>query len=272
MYSGFSLTKYSGRVMGAHQQFDRIARRHLGELLPEGHTFPRIKDILSFEGKNGPDGIKIKSPARDEPWHYMNPLDKENPNYEKIIDTHFTALVSNLKAANRERAAFEAAWLAHAIVDGMTPAHHYPYEAIIEDLREGQSKDSRTTYREKLIFKGETKSKTINNMYKVYGPKGLFTAHHTFEFGVMLLLRPLRLPDARPTEHDLNELKAKGPYQYFLHSAREVAIMDLYESYLKNGWTPRLSNRIRHELAPRIARTITLVWFAAAQKAGLCES
>jgi hypothetical protein len=265
------MTKYSGRVMGAHQHIDRVARRQLQKLLPDNSSFPVIKDILRFEGKNGPDGIKVKSPARNEPWHYLNPLADEHTEYKEILDNHFSALVTSLKEANNERAAFEAAWLAHAIVDGLTPAHHYPYEAIIEDLRSGKSKESRTTYKEKMIFKGDTFSKTIANMYTVYGPKGLFTAHHVFEFGVMLLLRPLRLADAQPSTDDIHDVKTTGIHNYFVNIAREVAISGLYEQYLKKGWTPKLANRIRHQLAPRITKTVTLIWFAAATEAGLCD-
>lgn len=257
--------------MGAHQQIDRIARRQLGELLVRRHDFPGIREILRFEGKNGPDGIKLKSPARNEPWHYLDPLDDENTHFTQIIESHYSALVKNLKAANRERAAFEAAWLAHAVVDGLTPAHHYPYEETIQSLRSGKGKDSRTTYREKLLFKGDTFSKTISNTYKVYGPKGLFTAHHVFEFGVMLLLRPLRLPDARPSKTDLSYIEKNGPVKYFLNSAREIAVMGLYEQYLRTGWTPRLSNKIRHKLAPTVARTVTMMWYSASKEAGLCE-
>lgn len=256
--------------MGAHQQIDRIARRQLGELLTRRGDFPGIREILRFEGKNGPDGIKIKSPARNEPWHYLDPLDDENEHFKEIIGSHYKALVSSLRSGNRERAAFEAAWLAHAVVDGLTPAHHYPYEESISELRAGQDKESRTTYREKLLFKGDTFAKTVSNTYKVYGPRGLFTAHHIFEFGVMLLLRPLRLPDARPSRTDLASVEEHGPVQYFLNSAREIAVMGLYEQYLKSGWTPRLTNRIRHKLAPTVARTVTMMWYSAAKEAGLC--
>lgn len=271
MYSGFAITRYSGRVMGAHQQIDRMARRRLAELLGECKDFPTFREIVRFEGKNGPDGIKVKSPANNEPWHYLQPLEEDNEEYRQIITSHYETLVKHLKKNNRERAAFEAAWLAHAVVDGMTPAHHYPYEAIIEELRAGQDKSTRTSAREKLIFKGETVSKTIGNMYKVYGPRGLFTAHHLFEFGVMLLLRPLKLPDARPSRRDLASIKKIGPEKYFINSAREVAVMELYDEYLKNGWTPKLSNKIRHQLAPTIVRTVTVLWYQAAKDAGICE-
>src|SRR5690606_2252790 len=124
MYSGSTLTKYSGRVIGAHQKIDRVARRHLSRMIADDSAIPPIRSILHFEGKNGPDAIKRKSPAKDELWHYFNPFDDKDTRIVDIIDEHYRLLVRELKARNTERSAFEAAWLAHAIVDGLTPAHH----------------------------------------------------------------------------------------------------------------------------------------------------
>ena len=267
MYSGLVLTKFSGRLMGAHQKIDRVARRHLSETVPKGVNFPSIKEILRFEGKNGPDGIKRKSPGRDEPWHYLTPLSDDNSEFMAIIDTHYRELVKYLKKSNTERAAFEAAWLAHAIVDGLTPAHHYPYEEKISELRGGKPKESRITISDKLIFKGDTISKTIMNTAKAYGPKGIFMAHSMFELGFTAIIRPLRFPDAKPSESDEKELKDKGYSAYFMHKAREIAVLEMYDRYLKSGWTPNLSNQVRHKLAPTMIKTVTMLWLAAANEA-----
>ena len=62
MYSGTTFRVKSGRIMGTHQKIDRVAHRHLQAFLPTGHNFPTTRQILHFEGKNGPDGIKKKSP------------------------------------------------------------------------------------------------------------------------------------------------------------------------------------------------------------------
>ena len=51
--------------MGTHQKIDRVARKHLAEVVENDDSFPSIKDILLFEGKNGPDGIKKKSPSHN---------------------------------------------------------------------------------------------------------------------------------------------------------------------------------------------------------------
>ncbi len=270
MYSGLVLTRYSGRLMGAHQKIDRVARRHLAELLPKNKDFPATRAILEFEGKNGPDGIKRKSPSKNEPWHFLNPLAHENEDFMSIINHHHKRLVSFLKKGDRERAAFEASWLAHAVVDGLTPAHHYPYEDKVRELTGGSNKN-RSSISEKLIFKGDTTSKTIFNTFKVYGPKGLLTAHVLFELGFTILIRPLRLPDARPVKADLDEVKKYGAETYFLRRAREIAVLDLFSQYLEHGWTSKLSSKIRHNLAPLMVKTVTVLWYGAAQKAGLCE-
>lgn len=255
--------------MGAHQKIDRVARRHLTEVIGESNSdFPTIKEILQFEGVNGPDGIKKKSPSYNEPWHFLNPLAKDNKEFMGLLKVHYEGLVKHLKAGNREAASFEAAWLAHTIVDGLTPAHHYPYEEIMAEMLEG-GMEGRNTIKDKLILKGSTRRQTIKNTYKAYGPRGLMTSHVTFEHGVNMIIRPLRLPDARPTENDFTEIEERGYEGYFMNRAREVAVMDLFETYLKSGWTSGLSTKIRHGLAPVIVKTVTVLWYSAANEAGL---
>ncbi len=272
MYSGIPITRYSGRIMGAHQKIDRIARRHLGELLGNTTNFPSTKAILQFEGKNGPDGIKVKSPAKDEPWHFLNPLSHEIEDYntksfQDLLTMHFRGLVKELKKKNQERSAFEAAWLAHAVVDGLTPAHHYPFEAKIAELRGGASNDSRTTYKKKLIFGGTTRRETAKNMFKAYGPRGLYMAHVLFEVGFCIIIRPLRFPDARPTKREMKRIAELGPIEYFMRRAREIAVMEMFETYLEKGWTSKLARQIRQQLAPLIVRTVTIMWYEAAREA-----
>lgn len=271
MYSGLVLTKYSGQLMGAHQKIDRVARRHFSEFTPEDCPFPGIKEILSFEGKNGPDGIKRKSPGYDEPWHFLDPLSEDTDEFLSIIDDHYDSLVKYLKQEDRERSAFEAAWLAHAIVDGLTPAHHYPYEEKIAELRSGESKETRNSVFNKLIFKGDRPYDTITNTAKAYSPKGPLTSHVAFELGFTMLIRPLRFPDARPVEADFTELSEQGPRIYFLNRAREIAVLGLFDRYLTNGWTPKLSHQVRHELAPTMIKTVTMLWYSAAKEAKICE-
>lgn len=267
MYSGTTLTKYSGRVLGAHQKVDRVARRHLGLLLADNQQFPAIRQILHFEGKNGPDAIKRKSPAKDEPWHYFNPFQPGDTQLLDLIDDHYSQLARELASGNMERAAFDAAWLAHALVDGLTPAHHFPYEEELMKLRKGKSNDTRTTIKEKLVMHGDTHVEKLANNWRMWGTKGLMTTHGSFEWGFSVLIAPMSFSDAIPSDRDVAAFREIGLREYFVRIAREVAVMGLFDEYYSKGWTMRLAYKTRYRLAPILIKTITLAWYAAAVEA-----
>jgi hypothetical protein len=271
MYSGTTVTKMSGRLLGAHQKIDRVSRRHFEQLMPKS-CFPSTKQILRFEGQNGPDAIKRKSPAKDEPWHYIQPFDETDTQLIKLIEAHYRKLVGALKKCDEVRAAFEAAWLAHSVVDGLTPAHHYPYEEKLVELRGGRGLESRTTLREKMVFPGDTMGKQAHNNWKFWGPKGLFTTHFAFEWGVATLMKPLNLRHAMPRNDDLQTLDAATLPDWFRRTAQEVAGLELYDAFYDHGWTTKLARQIRQELAPTLVRAVTVVWFSAAREAGLDSS
>ncbi len=268
MYAGTTLTKLSGRALGAHQKIDRVARRHLSKILPDDNLFPSFRRILQFEGRNGPDGIKRKSPAQDEPWHFYSPFNDDDSKIIELIVDHYQLLVKQLKAGNKERAAFEAAWLAHALVDGLTPAHHYPFEEKLVELRGGQGLETRTTVRKKMVIPGDTRREQVQNNWKMWGTKGLMMTHWWFEIGVAMLFKPLSFGDAVPTEDDLRAIRELGPTEYFKRIAREIAVLGMYDKYSKTGWTPKLAYQVRHKLGPDIVRTVTLVWYSALLDAG----
>ncbi len=264
MYSGTTLTPASGRILGAHQKFDRVARRHLKELLAEdNHLFPHIRDILRFEGRNGPDGIKRKSPAQNEPYHFVDPFDEEDGDLHEIITSHYEELVAALRTGNEVKAAFEAAWLAHAIVDGLTPAHHYPYEEELQKLRCEEKLQTRNTVFKKLIMPGTKPSDQMRNNWKMWGPRGLMSTHGMFELGVATIVAPLKIRQALPDKKAVEMFQNEGLIKIFGQTAKEIAAMDLYLSYYKTGWTPKLARRIRRNLAPLIIQVITLAWYTA---------
>jgi len=268
MYSGTTLTKFSGRVMGAHQKIDRIARRHLSWLVGYNNAFPSIKMILHFEGKNGPDAIKRKSPAKDELWHYFNPFDDSDTGIVDIIDDHYKALVRELKAQNTERSAFEASWLSHAIVDGLTPAHHFPYEEKLTEIRGGNGIDSRTSIKAKIVMPGETPRQKVKNNWRMWGPKGLMTTHGLFELGVASIIAPLSFSEALPDEKDRQKVQDIGISEWFKQVAREIAVLDMYTRYQQKGWTPKLAYEVRHKLGPLIINCVTLAWYLAVTEVG----
>jgi len=270
MYSGFTLTDYSGRIIGAHQKIDRAAREHLGTLINGRDLFPSARSILKFEGKNGPDGIKRKSPGKNEPEHYFSPFDENDHTLINIIDEHYKTLVCELKNHNKERIAFEAAWLAHSLVDGLTPAHHYPYQKELSKLLKHGKKDQ-FSVKEKLVMPGKTAKDKIKNNWKMWGPKGLMFTHGLFELGSAVLLAPMSFEKYKPSKHDIKSIQKLGAVEYFINKAREIAILDIYEIYSKKGWTPRLSKIIRNKLGPAMVNTVTLVWYSALYDAGIIK-
>ena len=260
------MTIYSGRLLGAHQKIDRVARHHLEKLLPHSH-FPGAKAILHFEGGNGPDAIKRKSPAKDEPWHYFQPFDGNDTQLVTLIEEHYHTLVAALRRADEVRAAFEAAWLAHAIVDGLTPAHHYPYEEKLVELMSGKSIKTRTTLKEKIVMPGDSRKMQVKNNWKMWGPKGLFITHSAFEWGVAVLMLPMKLSRSLPKTDKIMEFEKQPLDRWFRHVAQDIARLELYDAFYKTGWTIPLARRVRRQLAPTLVQAVVLVWYGAAHEA-----
>jgi hypothetical protein len=268
MYAGSTMTAFSGRLLGAHQKIDRLARRNLERLAPHSR-FPGTRSILHFEGRHGPDAIKRKSPAKDEPWHYLKPFDLDDTQLIKLIERHYRQLVAALKDKDEVRASFEAAWLAHAVVDGLTPAHHYPYEEKLTELRSGSGIENRTTIGKKLIIPGQSAGHRVRNNWKMWGPKGLFTTHAAFEMGVAYLIAPLGSTGKRMrlTSDKIDQFEAQSLPEWFRKTAQDVAGLELYDAFYKTGWTIGLARRVRNQLAPILVQAVELVWYGALREA-----
>lgn len=267
MYSGTTIRNSSGNILGAHQKIDRVARVALEGALPDT-SFPVIKSILHFEGKNGPDGIKRKSPAKDEPWHYIDPMNPHDTALLEMIQSHHDNLAKALRRQNQERAAFEAAWLAHAIVDGLTPAHHFPLHDVLEQMR-GEGLETRTSLRDKLIIhqEGDTRRELLSKNWRYWGAKGIMTTHGLFEWGVAITIAPLKLRNGFPSGNDLVRVRSEGIIPLYKEAIQHVSSLKMYERFQKRGWTRTLAKQTRGDLAPLIVRAVTLAWYGAAYKA-----
>jgi len=272
MYSGTTFRIKSGRVMGVHQRIDRVARRQIDAFLPDGIEFPKSSQILHFEGLNGPDGIKRKSPAKDEPWHYINPQNPDDTALVDMILEHIENMAHAIRENNNERVAFEAAWMAHAITDGLTPAHHYPLEEKLEELRGGKSLQSRTTTKDKLILPGITRADQLKNNWEYWGVKGVMTTHLGFELGIAAAISGSRLNTHKLTQEDLDRLKATGFKIEFMNVLKAVDAMQMYQEYSKKGWTANLAREARRELIPLIIRTVSLGWYQAVVRSDAANS
>lgn len=265
MYSGTTFHNKSGHIVGVHQRVNRVARRKLRQHLGRENHFPLIKDILHFEGKNGPDGIKSKSPSRDDPWHFVNPEDPKDTALYGFIEDHIHNLSEALKDDNQERAAFEAAWLAHSVVDGLTPAHHFPLAEEIERLW-GKPKDARFTIREKNIIVGTDRRDTLSRNWKYWGAKGVWTTHYLFEWGVASSIASQRFNDVVVPQEDFDFVRKHGFIKLYKHMVEEVYALNMYETYYKKGWNRVLARESREILLPIVINAVTLAWFAATSK------
>ena len=259
--------KRTGRVVGTHQKIDRVARRHLEPYLQPRVNFPVIKDILHFEGSRGPDAIKIKSPGRDEPWHFIDPANIQSDDILLVaIRNHSANLTEALIKNDQVRASFEAAWLAHAVTDGLTPAHHDPLDEQVKDLRPNDHR--KDTFRGRVIMTGNGSGKAfVQNNWKYWGAKGIATTHALFEAGVATTAKPLRFNDAAPAKADVDELQRRGFESLYIDSIGQVAALDMYENFKRLGWTHELARQTSQELLPVIIRAVTLAWHEAYLKA-----
>lgn len=264
MYPGLTLTKHSGSWIGAHQRLNRMAYR---VIMPEvrSSVFPGIKTINHFEGTNGPDGLKRKSSGKHEPMHFYDPsTDKGGVKAE--ITNHYKQLVVALKNQDKVRSAFEASWLAHAITDGLTPAHHYPYIEKLSELHEaGNHEVSR--FKDKAFVHGKNKRETVKQTWKLVGSKGLLSMHVHFEIGFSAVLLGKKIV-VRLDRLELERARKSGPLNFFREQARIIADLKMYERFYRKAWTVGLARQARRVLAPTIAQTVAIIWLMAYEEAG----
>ncbi|HEX4774145.1 MAG TPA: hypothetical protein VH234_01350 [Candidatus Saccharimonadales bacterium] len=255
-------------IFHAHQKLDRVAHRQLEAMLPADSFFPSIKQVLKFEAGHGPDGARLKrGPTGTQPWHFINPFDETDTELHQQVEQHYQGLVKELVQRDSVRSAFEAAWLAHALVDGLTPAHHYPYEEELERLRGGEPYHTRKGIIGRAYVKSDTIVSTIHRSLKLIGPRGLLTSHAMFEAGAYAIIAPLKLAKAPPTAEEVECIIDTGLIGTFQTAIKEVAKLNIYGRFCADGWIRPVIKDIRDELAPRMVSIITLAWYAAAQEA-----
>ena len=253
--------------MGVHQRIDRLARRNLSKRITNKHYFPTAQNILHFEGLNGPDGIKRKSPSVDEPWHHIDPDNPEDRGIIDLINDHIYNLGRALADENDARASYEAAWLAHAVTDGLTPAHHDKLGDKIEELW-GKAHHERDSVRDKTIIKGKNHVDTLRKNWKYWGSGGVFTAHVMFEWGVATTIASVRFDDTVGANgNDVIRLASDGYEALFYESLRKIHALDMYRRFIKQGWTHELALETKNILIPEIVKAVTLAWYQAVQEA-----
>lgn len=297
-------SKFSGKIMGTHQKLDQAARRSLARVLPRGKYFPSEKEILHFEGSRGPDGLKRKSPGIDEPSHMMatsdlvrecdgendasssgqdssqheldaapdlaaEKIDHSNLDERSVVTMildHRWNLVKALKDNNQVRAAFEAAWMAHMLTDGLTPAHHFPLSQVKDELM--TDKEIMRVFGQPIkgVIRGRNMLETMRNNWLFWGAGGHMSKHIAYEYGVLMIATPLspRYLEVELQPTDLQELDTE---KMFRQALGRVQKLEQYSQFLENGWTTELAMEVKEILLPEIIRAIALGWYSAVVEA-----
>ena len=269
MYSTLAIktnSKKSGRIIGTHQKLDKIAYKIVQKNLPEDVMFPDIKTILLFEGMGGPDGLKRKSPGKDEPMHFIIPKHDDGKLFTMIKDHQYN-LRKALEKGDEVRAAFEAAWMAHAVTDGLTPAHHFPLEETQKELMTEKEFFKIFGIPIKGIMHGQNTLETLRNNWLYWGSNGYMSKHIGFEYGVAITLTALPPSKVMPK---LSEKDFENPdiEEVFYNSLRTVSSLDMYNKFRKKGWTTELAFETRDVLLPEIIKAISLCWLSSLPKKG----
>lgn len=270
-------SKFSGKIVGTHQRLDQAARRSLAKVLPKSKFFPTTKEILHFEGSRGPDGLKRKSPGVDEPSHMlilndMKPSEEaghenlDQRSVETMIIDHRWNLVQALKVKDEVRAAFEAAWMAHMITDGLTPAHHFPLSEVQDALM--TDKDLVRVFGAPIkgVMHGRSMLETMRNNWLYWGAGGHMSKHIAYEYGILMITAALtpRALEVKLTEEDLMTTNIEKIFQ---ESLEKIQKLRMYDRFLGEGWTTELATETKNVLLPEIVRAITLGWYSAVAEA-----
>lgn len=265
MYSGFINSKRALPAVGVHQRFDTAAYRLVAPYF-ERDRFPTRRQIIRFEGVDGPDGLKTKSPGRHEPGHLYNP-ETGKGDIPGLIKSHYGTLVDALRSGDPVRRAFDAAWLAHYVCDGLTPAHHFPLDTELAAYQANSAARPRR-YKHMVLPRSTTATATLKAGWALWGGKGLLSTHFNFEMGVAMALVGRRIRVSFDADAVAAAEKA-GPVAYFKEQAADIAALHMYEEFYAHGWNAELGRMVLQRLAPQTVSTIAVVWTLAYREAGL---
>jgi len=246
MNSGVVTYFTKGKVLntvGTHQKFDKTAYRLILPII-EVDKFPTKTMILRFEGMGGPDGLKIKS-RQYRADHLWDPINKIG-SLPVWIEVHFANLATALREGDLVKASFEAGFMAHYLTDSLTPAHHTSMKLMAAEY------DDASKMRRGWLY---------------FGRKGLMTSHVMFEGGVSTSIAMNRL--RVKFDQDLYEKILKiGIKKVVEEESLRIAKLDLYDQFIKKGWSASLAKTVKTVVVKRIPQLIAAAWLAAYMESG----
>jgi hypothetical protein len=178
------------------------------------------------------------------------------------MNAHSYNLSEALREGDHTRAAFEAAWLAHALTDGLTPAHHEPLDEQVRQLRPDDERAEKL--RGRVIMTGNgSRRQFVRNNWQYWGAKGIMTTHTLFEAGVATTAKPLSFKDAAANEHDVLELRERGFEAIYIDMVQTIDALGMYDRFKRDGWTRTLARQTTRTLIPTIIHAVELAWLEA---------
>ncbi len=263
MYAGFITHRHAFKHFGVHQRLDYAAYQMVRHYFAPG-SFPPIKQVIHFEGPNGPDGLKVKSPGKADPAHFYDPI-KDSGEVPQLITDHYDKLVDALRDHDQVRSAFEASWLAHYVVDGLTPAHH---QLIDEQITRIQGGKVPVKGKFKYLARGEG---SVKKNWAVWGGNGIWATHHNFEIGVAMALVGHTIKGSLD-EVKLAQARKMGALDFFKEEAKAIARLDVYNKFKVKGWTAQIGVAVKDQIIPRTAQAVAIIWLLAYLEAGLKDA
>jgi hypothetical protein len=237
-----------------------LSYKKLRKALPDDF-FPTLNNILKFEGKHGPDGQKFQENVCEQE-HFLDTADPLSSPMMEHVWIHYDKLVKSLSAHDVQQSAYHAAWLAHGLVDGLTPAHHVPYPEMVKTLTEHHQ--SRDTYHDRLYVKGENFFDTLRRTYKFMGPKGLLMKHTLFECGAAISMQFFQAKNTQIMRSAGSRVSLPA---FYAKSVEKVARLNMYFRFETSGFNASLVIDSRRTLGPTMVEVISTFWYHAAQEA-----
>jgi hypothetical protein len=253
--------------IATHQRLDRAARRQIVGHLPRDLSFPTAREIIHFEGMNGPDGLASKKgKLEDEPYQFIQP-DFVDDRLLVHVKHHLHNLHEAAKNNDRVRMSFEAAWMAHMVVDGLSPPHHEPFKQQLQDL-DTRETDELVNRLSRIVTPSTNIKQFVVLNWKRLGPRGIGTNHIMFEMGVEFLTMP-DSPKHMAVPLDKDDVKRAKAGEYIEMLRESIKYIDSYKMfkrYEKSGWTEDLARDVRDVMVPEMVKMVTLGWLAGIYK------